>query len=675
MLTVPLFLIGLIAVGIPIAIHLLQLRRYRKVYFSNVDMLEELQSENRKQNNLRRRLILAARILAIVFIVLAFCQPVIPNKSADMKAGGTVVSVYIDNSFSMECGGMDGSLMESAKSKAREIVEAYRPDDQFQLLTCNADGSQFHWLSREDFLNAVDQLQVTSATTSLSAIMERQYQFLHNANAANRHAYVVSDFQRSTADLHNLVADTAIQATFIPLGGTQEDNLYVDSVSFDAPSYFVGAAVKVHVSVTNRGAKSVERLPLRLFVDDKQCALTSVDVPAHGSAQADMTFTIQKAGSIQGYVETTDYPITFDDRLYFTLSVDQQMPMLVVSGGGENVFLRRLFAADSLVGYHQTAFSQVDYSHISDYRFIVLDELHALSSGLSQMLQEFLSQGGTALLVPAADAEVVSYNQFLASVQAPQLGGWVKQSSRAANVQFDHSLYRGVFQRKNEEMEMPVVNGHYRVEMTSATVSQPIITLLDGTQYLVSLPVGEGRLYVVASPLRSEYTDFVNQALFVPSIYNMALFSNSVLPPYSSISSVSPIPIAGSYGGDEVEHLRNQDGTFDIIPDIRRNGNGRYLLLHGEVTEAGNYVFSPSGQGITFNYSRQESDLDFLSRDELQRAMRSQGLDHCQVVPSAAKNMTEYIRRHNQGTPLWRWCLVLALLSLLAEIVLIRFKK
>ena len=123
MLTAPLFLIGLVAVGIPIAIHLLQLRRYRKVYFSNVEMLEALQNESRKQNNLRRLLILLARIAAIVFLVLAFCQPVIPNKNAQLQAGGTVVSVYLDNSYSMQSGGMEGSLIESAKKKAREAAK------------------------------------------------------------------------------------------------------------------------------------------------------------------------------------------------------------------------------------------------------------------------------------------------------------------------------------------------------------------------------------------------------------------------------------------------------------------------------------------------------------------------------------------------------------------------
>ena len=118
----PIFLIGLIAVGIPIAIHLLQLRRYKKVYFSNVDALQEIQNENRRQHRLRQWLVLAMRILAVVFVVLAFCRPVIPAKETPTGPGGTAVSVYLDNSYSMECGGMDGSLMASAKLDRKSVV-------------------------------------------------------------------------------------------------------------------------------------------------------------------------------------------------------------------------------------------------------------------------------------------------------------------------------------------------------------------------------------------------------------------------------------------------------------------------------------------------------------------------------------------------------------------------
>lgn len=675
MLTAPLFLIGLVAVGIPIAIHLLQLRRYRKVYFSNVDMLDALQSQNRKQQNLRRRLILAARILAIVFLVLAFCQPVIPNRHAQMQTGNTVVSVYVDNSYSMECGGVDGSLMESAKAKAREIADAYRPGDLFQLITNDMNGAQFHWLSRQDFLDAVDALQVTSVTTPLSAIASRQNQFLHSATAANRHAYIISDFQCATADIDNYPADSLISVTFLPLGGTQVDNLYIDSLSFDAPAYYPGAAVRAQVTVTNRGSRAVEKLPLRLFVADKQQALATVDVPAHGSASAQMVFTLSSAGAVQGYVETTDYPITFDDRLYFTLTVQGLLPMLVVSGGEENPYIKRLFATDSLVQYHQSAVSSVDYASLPKHTFIVLDQLRNITTGLGTTLSQFLQQGGSLLVIPPADADELSYNQFLASVHAPTLSGWKAKASRAAQVAQSHPLYRGVFQGQNTEVELPEFKGFHSMKLTSSTVAQPVITMADGSPLLVGLPVGSGRMYLMASPFLPQYTNFVSQALFVPTVYNMALFSVPSPMPYHQLSSTDPILLPADFEGVEAPHLLNADGSVDLIPDVRCQGAGWCLLPHGQLVEAGNYRLQPSGAGLSFNYSRLESDLTFYTPDQLRSRLRGVLDGSPQVVASPSKSMTEYIRQHTQGTPLWRWCLLLALGFLLAEILLIRFYR
>ena len=409
MLTYPLFLIGLAAVGIPIAIHLLQLRRYRKVYFSNVEMLEELESENRRQRNLRQLLILAARILAIVFLVLAFCQPVIPDKEVHLESGSTTVSVYIDNSYSMECGGMDGSLIEAARQKAREIAAAYSPGTQFQLLTNEAVGSQFRWLSREEFLDAVDEVAV-GASASLSSIGLRQNDFLHSAPGANRHAYVISDFQRSTANVASFPSDSTVLTTFVPLGGTDVANIYIDSLAFNSPAYFRGAVVRVEARVRNDGDKTVEKQPLRLVIGNRQRAVTSVDIAAHSSATAQMVFSIQDDSLMQGYVETTDYPVTFDDRMYFSIPVTPQVPMLVVSGKGENAFLQRLFKGDSLVDYRQEPYDHMDYAHLTESRFIVLDELHSIPSGLAQTIAQFVKEGGTLLVIPGEGAETSSYN-------------------------------------------------------------------------------------------------------------------------------------------------------------------------------------------------------------------------------------------------------------------------
>ena len=98
----PAFLWGLLAVAIPIVVHLFNFRRYRKVYFSNVERLKDLMTEQRRRDTVRQWLVLAMRVLAIVFLVLAFAQPVIQSSNDALRTGSTAVSLYVDNSFSME---------------------------------------------------------------------------------------------------------------------------------------------------------------------------------------------------------------------------------------------------------------------------------------------------------------------------------------------------------------------------------------------------------------------------------------------------------------------------------------------------------------------------------------------------------------------------------------------
>ncbi len=676
MLTQPLFLIGLVAIAIPIVIHLLQLRRYRKVYFSNVDILQELENENRRQRNLRQLLVLAARILAIVFIVLAFCQPVIPHKGSTLQSGGTVVSVYVDNSYSMECGGMDGSLIETAKQKAREIAAAYDPSVPLQLLTNNAAGNQFRWLSREEFLSAVDDIQAGGATALMASMALRQHEFLHSATAANRHAYIISDFQRSTANLAEYPSDSSIHTTFIPLGGSSLANVYLDTLMFNSPAYFQGATVRVEARVHNGGDKAVERQPLRLYVGSQQRAVTSVDIAAHSSATASLTFTIQGDSLQQGYVETTDYPVTFDDRLYFSLPVTTRLPLLVVSGKSENPYIRKLFAADSLTRYLQESYNSLDYTHLAESRFIIIDEVHAIPSGLAQTLAQFVDDGGTLLVIPPPDAETSSYNQFLGSLRAPLLGHWHSKATRALGLQYDHDLYRGVFSSRNEEMELPTTQGHYLMQQSANTVTRQVIVLVDGTNLLSETPFGQGHLYLFSTPLRPEFTDLVQQALFVPTVYNMALFSTPQPQPYHLLTASDPIPLLSSQTEQQSRSVSNTfpaEPRLEYIPDIRRIGSRNYIFPHGEIETSGNYLLSPAPfESLSFNYSREESELDCLSAADIRQAIRDGSLANCTMTPSASKSMTDYIRSRNQGTPLWRWCIGLALLALLAEIILIR---
>lgn len=663
----PAFLWGLLAIAIPIAVHLFNFRRYRKVYFSNVNRLIALRTESRRHSTLRRWLVLLMRCLAIIFLVLAFAQPSLPGKQQTLRSGSTVVSVYLDNSFSMENSSSDGSQFEAAKQKAREIAAAYRHGDRYQLLSNTFSGEEFRWLSREEFLDAVDALTISPASRRLSEVVLRQSDFMHQSGAANRHAYLISDFQSSISDLASLPTDSLALFTLVPLEGVPTDNIYIDTLRLDAPAYFVGGNVTVEASVHNGGSHNVEKLPVRLFIGGRERAMATLDIPAEASAKASLYFTLDSAGWLDGHVEITDYPITFDDHYHFTLLAGERIEMLAV--GKSNESLEKLFSHDSALSYSQLPTLN---SQLTNLNFILLNEVHDLPSGQAQALASWVEQGGTLAIIPPADANTEHLNTLLSMLQAPRLDRWVKRPVKASTIDYRSSLYRGVFNGTNDEMEMPTVQGHYTLASTPA-VMQSIITLADGSMFLAATPHGAGRLYLFTTPLTADWTNLTAQALFVPTLYNMALYSRPQPEVAHVLGDNNPIFLQRIYDPSDtppqLTSFSNLQSPISFLPDLRRIGGRSAMIPHGELTADGTYRLG-NDEMLAFNYSRQESQLQFLSRSDIEEAL--DGREGYTLVRNAAKPLDQEIRSREGGKPLWRWCLLLSLAALLTEILLLR---
>lgn len=646
--TNPAFLWGLLAVLIPIAVHLLNFHRYRTVYFSNVARLQELHTESRRSSNLHRWLLLAARILAIVFLVLAFARPVIPDRDSATRSGNTVVSVFIDNSFSMESASQQGSLIDEAVRKARELVTAYGVGDRYQLLTSDLTGMQMRWLSRDEFLEALDEVKPSAASPLLSDVVRRQQAFMAASGAANRHAYVISDFQRSTADLDVLPTDSLALVTLVPLQGTEADNIFIDTLVLNAPAYFKGGSIAVEATVRNSGSRDAEKVPLKLLVGGHERALATVDVPAGASAKVLLRFATDTAGWLDGCVTIEDYPVTFDDSYHFALLVGESITMLELHGGTPNTALARLFADDSTVSLRTATHLP---SSLADISFIVLNEVPELPSGEQQQLAAWVADGGTELVIPQ-----------------PGLPSWASGTVRANSIDYDNILFRSVFSARSDEMELPTVHGHYTALPTVHYPLSTIISLADNSSFLAVSPSGAGRIYCFSTPLRDEYTDFTSQALFVPTLYNMALYSRPQPVPCHTLGGSDPIVLQGSYNLGAPPQLTALDADFSTIPDVRRVGDRYMLVPHGELTEAG--IYTLGNEHLAFNHPRRESLMEFLTPDEVADGIEDRyGYS---IVANAGRHLGDTLRARDGGRSLWWLCILLALLALASETAILK---
>ena len=130
---------GLLALAIPIALHLLQLRRYRHVAFSNVSFLKDVQKETQSRHRLRNLLILLARMLAFAALILAFADPMRAPEGGESKAATSRFGLPGHKSINDGCG-RNRAVDSEAKQKATALVEAFSETDKFHVFTSEFEG-------------------------------------------------------------------------------------------------------------------------------------------------------------------------------------------------------------------------------------------------------------------------------------------------------------------------------------------------------------------------------------------------------------------------------------------------------------------------------------------------------------------------------------------------------
>lgn len=669
----PLFLIALASIAIPVIIHLFNFRKFRRIYFTNVALLQEVQMETKSRRNLKHLLVLAARILAVSFIVLAFVQPYIPATSGAGRQGVAAVSVYIDNSFSMSSVGKEGELLQAAKNKARDIASAYSGSDMFQLLTADFEGKHQRLANREDFLRMVDEVEISPASRRLSEIVARQREALNKEPFAQKTAYILSDFQQNMVDAEAVNADTTINTELFKLAGNPKANLSIDSAWLETPYVQVNQTAKLIVRVKNFGDEQ-ENIPLALKINNVQKGLANFSIGKNETKNLELTFTTTAPGWQNAVLEVMDNPITFDDKLYFTFEVKQEINVLAIYPNEPSRYLAAVYGGiDSYYKLNQVSDKQLDYSSFAKYPLIVLNGVKTVSSGLSAELSKFVAAGGSLVIFPTNENSIDnSFNDFLNALGVPKLGSYVEKPDKVVYLNTQHPLFRYTFDKVSENMDKPQVQKYFTVTGQSG---EPIMRL-QGNQPFLSLHTAEnGHVYLFNSALDGTWNNFAEHALFVPVMLNMAL--NSITRPnlFYTIGEGQLVKLnLASVGQDQVYKL-SMDKT-ELIPQIVVKDNKMNLAAGPELKQPGNYTLKSGQQDmgvrVAFNYNRNESANSYFTESELKNAINIPGI---RVLENTPKGIAQAIVEADKGVQLWRYCIMIGLFFLLTEVLLLRFLK
>ena len=371
---------GLLAIAIPILIHLFNFRRHKLVYFSNTAVLRSIQQENSKTRKLKYLVTLLLRCLFIAALVFAFAFPYKPEKQLNVSAENNVVGIYIDNSMSMKGQSQRTTMLEDARQSARDLVHKLSPSIRYLLMTNSFEMQNEYPMNQEEMLDQLDRMNPDGAPVPMGEVIDRFEMLGKQYGFEASTLFVYSDFQENTFDLSAAKADTTLQVVVVPMLPEFTYNLYIDSVWLLSPIVQAGLTNDLMVRVVNQGDKEVKGLPVNFTMNGSMAASTTVDLEKNGTSEITLQFVVEKNGEQRCSVSLMDHPITFDDTYDFVLSVKPSLSVVELGTEPSNCAL--IFEDDEQFQYTLMEPSRFDLAAIAQAQLLIVNGTAKLNETL-----------------------------------------------------------------------------------------------------------------------------------------------------------------------------------------------------------------------------------------------------------------------------------------------------
>lgn len=638
----PEFLYFLSLLIIPILVHLFQLRKFKKVPFTNVAFLEKLVIKNRKSSQIKKWLLLFCRMLLITGIVLAFAQPFFSNKEKEVAQHSFI---YLDNSLSTSANGNSGNILRTA---TQDLIDNLVENANYSLLT---NTNFYKNISSEEFKSQLKKVKSSTKNLTTDEILLK-ISSLKNTTEN----FLISDFQNTKKEdfLNEKLPLTLVQVTPV-----LKSNLSIDSVFVNQNE---SNSIVVNAVVTNQGI-SKKNIPIALYNDKKLLGKQTFEVEEN--EEKTVSFSIERTNPFRGKLEINfKDTYNFDNTFFFSLNSNEKINVLAI--GESNDFLSRIYTSDEF-NFTSNSSQNVNYNSIEQQQLVILNELEKIPQSLTTGLSTFIKNGGHLIVIPNLKSDLNTYNSFLKNISAGNIQNKKSDSLKITSINFNHPLLKNVFDKQVRNFQYPFVTTTY---LTNFTNSSRIIGLENNTSFVSQVKLNNSKMYWFSSPINKEYSNFTNSPLIVPVFYNIGQESLQLSKLFYRLQETNDIEVNVQLNKDDILTINKQQNSF--IP-LQQTFQNKVKLTTYELPESkGFYTITNKDnpiQTIAFNNKKSESSLNFTN-------LLNEFTDNENVtVSSSVKETAKKIAQKNKVHWLWKWFLGLAIVSLLLEILILKYFK
>lgn len=680
----PQFLFAFALLAIPIIIHLFNFRRYKRILFADISFLKEIKTQTRQRSQLRQFILLALRLLALSAIILAFAQPFWKTSGSETKTGQKIVSIYIDNSFSMQAVSVNGPLLDIAKQRSSDLVKQYGRNDLFQLVTNDFAGIEQRLYPREEIIALIEDVKAAPVSRSLNEVLQRIHEVQKDHPEGARRIILFSDFQSTLARADQIKNTTPAKVILVPLQRQNMSNLSIDSVWFSSPVHSLNGSEELTFRIRNYSDENIQNASVHVEINGASKAKATFSVPARSFIDSSVRYTNATAGIQSGSVSIDDANLSFDNTNYFSYQVKSTIHVLCLVARqtltdtiGYDV--KNVFKQDPFYHFNTSYSENIDYSTLGTYDLIILNKLPEISSGLTQEIQKYVSTGGSLLVLPSVKSTRESYANFMQQLDIPAPSGIDTQSVKVSKINLEDLFFKNVFEKRPTQIDLPVSRHYFTVAGSSRSMETVLMEMENGRPMFSRFSYKKGKIYISYTATEPEGGNFSRHALFVPVLLRAAELSQDNWPASFTLGRDLSVELRNrGYSGENVFTFSEKTTGNTIIPASQFDGNAVRIFFPAQMREAGSYDLIASNEKIftaAINYDRRESNPTVFTPDELKKGFKDAGYKDITLYERGTEDAELSLSALDDQSKLWKLMIWLALIFVFSESVLIRVWK
>jgi len=690
----PAVLFGLLAASIPVLIHLLNLRKLKRIEFSTLAFLKELQKNKIRKVKLKQWILLALRVLIILVLVTAFARPTLKGVAigGTTSAAKTTAVFILDNTPSMSVVDAKGSYFNQAKATIKELLNQLQEGDEAALLLVadqhNNDVRTTTNLS--DFQKQVDGVKISDASGLLNNSIVKAAKILSGSQNFNKEIYILSDFQQgrlaeknSLSNLSQLLNDKVRIYTF-DYSGKEVYNLGIDNIKLNTQIFEKNKPVSFNITITNYSSQAVSNLVVSLFINGERNAQQSVSLNPGESKILTMNVIVNATGYVDAFAEIEDDEIMQDNRRYINFYIPKEVPVIIFTDNpSDSKFVELALTATnnlSTLKITKKDLTQIASTTLTQYDVVFIIGSQNLVSGLDR-LRSYLNNGGSIFLMPGSNSTLSGFQKITNELNIPSPTLTVGKINSDTNpikfdkVDFNHPIFQDLYENKGKRnIESPEVYYHFKINTEGK--GESIISLMDGSSFLSEFKSGKGKIFVLNTAPVLSWSNFPLKTIFAPLINKSVYY----------LASKDRTDDQAVAGNNVLIDLRNNtspqikierpDNSEDYI-NLQDQANANYIE-YGKTDLSGNYkVYSEKNliDEFSINTDPQESVTKYLTIKDFENYLKEIDFKGKFINVTKNEDPAKIVLQSRFGSELWRYFILLAIILAIVEMAVARNAK